>query len=226
MEKANFAPDRDHGKGLPRMTTRTFSGRPTAFKAANQRSVSGNRPSVTAASRLDANPPEQHPYKAHPGRASKRAADPSVAKLNDMCETFGARAHPDCTRPFPWYFCRLPMKMDAVKDKLISTEGKQLTATMPRRSRSSWTGCESSRELQRPVPTAHRRAKPSSSASSRSGSSQTGKKVLILTYRIELLGQTSRMLSDIGVDNKIIDSKVKVLRRTKNTGASSPWWKP
>ena len=40
---------------------------------------------------------------------------------------------------------------------------------------------------------------------------ECGKKVLILTHRIELLGQTSRMLTDIGVENKIIDSKVKVL---------------
>jgi superfamily II DNA or RNA helicase len=40
---------------------------------------------------------------------------------------------------------------------------------------------------------------------------EKGKKVLILTHRIELLGQTSRMLTDIGVDNKIIDSKVKDL---------------
>ena len=40
---------------------------------------------------------------------------------------------------------------------------------------------------------------------------ERGKKVLILTHRIELLGQTSRMLTDIGVENKIIDSKVKVL---------------
>ena len=35
------------------------------------------------------------------------------------------------------------------------------------------------------------------------------KKVLILTHRIELLGQTSRMLTDIGVTNRIINSKVK-----------------
>ena len=38
---------------------------------------------------------------------------------------------------------------------------------------------------------------------------ETKKKVLILTHRIELLGQTSQMLLDIGVKNKIIDSKVK-----------------
>jgi superfamily II DNA or RNA helicase len=36
---------------------------------------------------------------------------------------------------------------------------------------------------------------------------QTGKRVLILTHRIELCGQTSRMLRDIGIPNKIINSK-------------------
>ena len=40
---------------------------------------------------------------------------------------------------------------------------------------------------------------------------ETGKRVLILTHRIELLGQTSSMLSEIGVPNKIINSKVKEL---------------
>ena len=38
-----------------------------------------------------------------------------------------------------------------------------------------------------------------------------GKKVLILTHRIELLGQTSNMLSEIGVTNKVINAKVKDL---------------
>ena len=38
-----------------------------------------------------------------------------------------------------------------------------------------------------------------------------GKKVLILTHRIELCGQTSEMLNEFGVKNKIIDSKVKTL---------------
>ena len=37
----------------------------------------------------------------------------------------------------------------------------------------------------------------------------TGKKVLILTHRIELSKQTSHMLSEFGVKNKIIDSNVK-----------------
>jgi superfamily II DNA or RNA helicase len=40
---------------------------------------------------------------------------------------------------------------------------------------------------------------------------ETGKRVLILTHRIELCGQTSRMLKDIGIPNKIINSKVKEL---------------
>ncbi|KAA3649006.1 MAG: DEAD/DEAH box helicase [Bacteroidetes bacterium] len=39
----------------------------------------------------------------------------------------------------------------------------------------------------------------------------TEKKVLILTHRIELCKQTSNMLSDFGVHNKVIDSKVKTL---------------
>ena len=39
----------------------------------------------------------------------------------------------------------------------------------------------------------------------------TGKKVLILTHRIELLGQTSKLLSEIGVPNKVINAKVKDL---------------
>lgn len=39
----------------------------------------------------------------------------------------------------------------------------------------------------------------------------TGKKVLILTHRIELCGQTSRMLTEFDVHNKIINSKIKTL---------------
>lgn len=37
----------------------------------------------------------------------------------------------------------------------------------------------------------------------------TNKKVLILTHRIELCKQTSKMLTDFGVKNKVINSKVK-----------------
>ncbi|MFD1095873.1 DEAD/DEAH box helicase [Salegentibacter chungangensis] len=40
---------------------------------------------------------------------------------------------------------------------------------------------------------------------------RTQKKVLILTHRIELCKQTSKMLTDFGVRNKIINSKVKEL---------------
>lgn len=40
---------------------------------------------------------------------------------------------------------------------------------------------------------------------------QTGKKVLILTHRIELSIQTSKQLSAIKVPNKIINSEVKTL---------------
>ncbi len=40
---------------------------------------------------------------------------------------------------------------------------------------------------------------------------RTSKKVLILTHRIELCKQTSKMLSEFGVLNKIINSKVKEL---------------
>lgn len=40
---------------------------------------------------------------------------------------------------------------------------------------------------------------------------QTGKKVVVLTHRIELSAQTSRMLHNFGVTNKIINSEVKEL---------------
>lgn len=39
----------------------------------------------------------------------------------------------------------------------------------------------------------------------------TGKKVLILTHRVELLAQTNRMLEEFGVKNKVIVSKIKEL---------------
>jgi superfamily II DNA or RNA helicase len=39
----------------------------------------------------------------------------------------------------------------------------------------------------------------------------TGKKVLILTHRVELCGQTSQMLNEFGVKNKVINSAVKEL---------------
>ncbi len=40
---------------------------------------------------------------------------------------------------------------------------------------------------------------------------RSGKKVLILTHRIELSRQTAKMLEEFGVATKIIDSKVKIL---------------
>lgn len=40
---------------------------------------------------------------------------------------------------------------------------------------------------------------------------RTGKKVVVLTHRIELSGQTSRMLKGFGVKNKVISSEVKEL---------------
>jgi len=40
---------------------------------------------------------------------------------------------------------------------------------------------------------------------------QTGNKVLILTHRIELCAQTSRMMDSFEVTNKIINSKIKEL---------------
>jgi superfamily II DNA or RNA helicase len=42
-------------------------------------------------------------------------------------------------------------------------------------------------------------------------SAQTGKKVVVLTHRIELSQQTSRMLEGFGVHNKVINSEVKEL---------------
>ncbi len=45
---------------------------------------------------------------------------------------------------------------------------------------------------------------------------ETGKKVMILTHRVELLGQTSRVLNEFGVKNKIIVSKVKELDEEEN----------
>jgi len=44
----------------------------------------------------------------------------------------------------------------------------------------------------------------------------TGKKVLILTHRIELSKQTSQMLLEFGVSNKIIDSNVKMVSNDPN----------
>src|SRR5690554_658597 len=43
---------------------------------------------------------------------------------------------------------------------------------------------------------------------------ETNKKVLILTHRIELSKQTSKALSEIGVSNKVINSSVKSISDT------------
>ncbi|NJB35616.1 MULTISPECIES: DEAD/DEAH box helicase [Flavobacteriaceae] len=45
---------------------------------------------------------------------------------------------------------------------------------------------------------------------------QTGKKVVVLTHRIELSGQTSKMLKGFGVTNKVINSEVKELDDQEN----------
>lgn len=45
---------------------------------------------------------------------------------------------------------------------------------------------------------------------------ETGKKVLILTHRIELCAQTSKMLDNFEVENKIINSDVKELEEDAN----------
>ena len=45
---------------------------------------------------------------------------------------------------------------------------------------------------------------------------KTGKKVVVLTHRIELSSQTSRMLEGFGVKNKIINSEVKELTDQDN----------
>ncbi len=45
---------------------------------------------------------------------------------------------------------------------------------------------------------------------------EVGKKVMILTHRVELLAQTSRVLDDFNVRNKIIVSKVKTLEVDDN----------
>lgn len=47
---------------------------------------------------------------------------------------------------------------------------------------------------------------------------KTGKKVLVLTHRIELSAQTSKMLHGFGVSNKIINSEVKTLEDQENYG--------
>ena len=109
------------------------------------------------------------------------------------------------------------MKMDAVKDKLISTEGKQLYGYQAKAIEAIMDRMRKFPEnynVLYQLPTGGGKTVIFSELAKRF-ILETGKKVLILTHRIELLGQTSRMLSDIGVDNKIIDSKVKMLEEDK-----------
>ena len=109
------------------------------------------------------------------------------------------------------------MKMEAVKDKLISTEGKQLYGYQAKAIEAILDRMRKFPEnynVLYQLPTGGGKTVIFSELAKRF-ILEMGKKVLILTHRIELLGQTSRMLSDIGVDNKIIDSKVKVLEEDK-----------
>ena len=109
------------------------------------------------------------------------------------------------------------MKMEAVKDKLISTEGKQLYGYQAKAIKAILDRMRKFPEnynVLYQLPTGGGKTVIFSELAKRF-ILEMGKKVLILTHRIELLGQTSRMLSDIGVDNKIIDSKVKVLEEDK-----------
>ena len=109
------------------------------------------------------------------------------------------------------------MKMEAVKNKLISTEGKQLYGYQAKAIEAILDRMRKFPEnynVLYQLPTGGGKTVIFSELAKRF-ILEMGKKVLILTHRIELLGQTSRMLSDIGVDNKIIDSKVKVLEEDK-----------
>ncbi len=110
------------------------------------------------------------------------------------------------------------MKMEAVTEKLNSTQGKQLYGYQ---AQAIETILDRMRKFPEnynvlyQLPTGGGKTVIFSELAKRF-ILEMGKKVLILTHRIELLGQTSRMLSEIGVDNKIIDSKVKVLEEDKD----------
>jgi superfamily II DNA or RNA helicase len=54
---------------------------------------------------------------------------------------------------------------------------------------------------------------------------ETGKKVMILTHRLELCGQTSAMLEEFGVSNKIINSAVKELPVPNTLCVMWQWWR-
>lgn len=112
-----------------------------------------------------------------------------------------------------------PVKMlEALKDKLESTEGKKLYSYQAKAIEEILARMRQFPErynLLYQLPTGGGKTVIFSELAKRF-ILDTGKKVLILTHRIELLGQTSRMLTDIGVENKIIDSKVKVLEEGKD----------
>ena len=107
--------------------------------------------------------------------------------------------------------------IDSLKEKLISTEGKKLYGYQSKAIDAILERMRKFPEnynLLYQLPTGGGKTVIFSELAKRFILEQ-GKKVLILTHRIELLGQTSRMLSDIGVENKIIDSKVKMLDEDK-----------
>ena len=107
--------------------------------------------------------------------------------------------------------------IDSLKEKLISTEGKKLYGYQSNAIDAILERMRKYPEnynLLYQLPTGGGKTVIFSELAKRFILEQ-GKKVLILTHRIELLGQTSRMLSDIGVENKIIDSKVKMLDEDK-----------
>ncbi|MGB0170997.1 MAG: DEAD/DEAH box helicase [Flavobacteriales bacterium] len=109
------------------------------------------------------------------------------------------------------------MMIDSLKEKLISTEGKKLYGYQSKAIDAILERMRNFPEnynLLYQLPTGGGKTVIFSELAKRFILEQ-GKKVLILTHRIELLGQTSRMLSDIGVENKIIDSKVKMLDEDK-----------
>ena len=54
---------------------------------------------------------------------------------------------------------------------------------------------------------------------------ETGKRVLILTHRIELLGQTSAMLSKSGSPTRSSTARSRNSTTAATTGALWPWWK-
>ncbi len=110
------------------------------------------------------------------------------------------------------------MMTEEVKEKLIATEGKQLYGYQAKAIDTIMERMSKFNErynLLYQLPTGGGKTVIFSELAKRFILEQ-GKKVLILTHRIELLGKTSRILSDIGVENEIIDSKVKVLDEDKD----------